>query len=126
MSTEAADNPSPTGSDPGQRTVSITRGSIYLAREIYDAYFPAIQSVALIVRDDMPLIVPLIQESAGGLILKQRNARGDRVIQAQEFFRDKGYAEDFQEQTIAVHWNSEWAALALTGLRKINSSVVQT
>lgn len=107
--------------DLGQRTVAVARGSIYLTREICDAYFEAIQSVALIVRDDKLLIVPLIQESAGGLILKVRNARGDRVIQAQEFFRDKGFAEDFEEQTIAVSWNSEWAALGLSRLRKAPS-----
>ncbi len=99
------------------------RGSIYLTREICDVYLPAIECVALIARDEMLLIMPLIQESAGGLILKVRNLRGDRVIQAQEFFRDKEFAEDFQEQNIAVCWSSEWSALALTGLRKTKTIV---
>ena len=118
MNTSAADHPLPTKADTAQRTVSVVRGSIYLTREICDAYFPNVHSVALIVRDELVLIMPLIQESAGGLILKVRNLRGDRVIQAQEFFRDKGFEEDFREQNLAVCWSSEWSALALTGLRK--------
>lgn len=119
MNTAPADAVSPTGSTAAPRTVAVARGNIYLTREICDAYFPDMHSVALIVRDDKLLIMPLIQQSAGGLLFKIRNSRGDRVIQAQEFFREKGFAEDFQEQTIAVQWNSEWAALVLADVRSV-------
>ena len=125
MDTSATDYMRHIDRDPVQPTVSVLRGNIYLTREICETYLPAVQSVALIVRDEMLLIMPLIQESAGGLILKVRNSRGDRVIQAQEFFREKEFAEDFQNQNIPVRWSSEWAALALIGLRK-NKTIVQT
>lgn len=68
---------------------AIARGNIYLPREICDAYFAGISSVALIVREGAIQIVPLSRDSAGGLLLKQRNARGDRVVHAQEFMREK-------------------------------------
>ena len=123
MNTAPSDTGSAVGPGAPPRTVTVKRGNIYLSREICEAYFPDMHSIALIVRDDKLLIMPLIQESAGGLLLKIRNARGDRVIQAQEFFRDQSYAEDFEEQSIAVQWSSDWAALILNKLRKTKSQV---
>ncbi len=92
----------------------MARGNIYLALEICDAYFPNMQSVALIRREDRILIVPLMQESGGGLLLKIRNARGDRVIHAQEFFRAHGLDEDVRARTVPVLWSSESAALTVS------------
>ena len=54
--------------------VSIKRGSIYLSRELCDAHLPDAGAVALLARDDAVLIVPLARQSAGGLLLKVRNA----------------------------------------------------
>lgn len=93
----------------------IARGNFYLTREICDTYLPGILSVALIARDGVVLIVPLTKDSAGGLLLKQRNARGDRVLHAQEFLREKGYPEEFEPRTAMVRWKPESAALAIEG-----------
>jgi hypothetical protein len=93
----------------------IARGNIYLPRAICDAYFAGISSVALIVREGAIQIVPLSRDSAGGLLLKQRNARGDRVVHAQEFMREKGYPELFEPRTVAVRWNGDLAALSIEG-----------
>lgn len=101
--------------------IAIARGNIYLSREVYDTYLPGVVSVALLARDGTVLIVPLIQQSAGGLLLKQRNARGDRVIHAQEFFRMMDLPEDFRWRTMPAYWSQEAAALVVSGL--IGSSV---
>ncbi len=97
------------------REVSIAHGNFYLSRELCDTYLRGAVSVALLAREKNILIVPLTQQSGGGLLLKQRNARGDRVIHAQEFFRDKGFLEDFEERTVPVQWSQESAALVVKG-----------
>jgi hydrogenase maturation protease len=96
--------------------VSIARGNFYLSREICETYLPGVSSVALLVRDEEIMIVPLIQQSAGGLLLKQRNARGDRVIHAQEFFRSRSLPEEFEVRSVPVRWSAEAAALVVGGL----------
>jgi len=67
--------------------VAIRRGNIYLSRELCGAHLAGAHSIALVAHDEGVLIVPLIQQSAGGMLLKIRNARGDRVLHAQEFLR---------------------------------------
>jgi hydrogenase maturation protease len=99
-----------------QNEISVAHGNLYLPREICDAYLPGVQSVALLRRDDEVLIVPLTRQSAGGLLLKQRNARGDRVIHAQEFFRANGLRETSDSRPMRVHWSREAAALIVRGL----------
>ena len=93
----------------------VARGNIYLSREICDTFLAGAISVALIVREGNIQIVPLSPDSAGGLLLKQRNARGDRVVHAQEFMREKGYPELFEPRTVPVHWNPDMAALVVEG-----------
>lgn len=97
-------------------SVKVGRGNLYLSRELCDAYLAGIDAVALLERDRRVLIVPLIRESGGGLLLKVRNRHGDRVIHAQEFFRENGYLEDFQERVLPVQWDAGAAALAITEL----------
>ena len=96
--------------------VVIARGSFYLSRELCDAFFADTVSVAVIARAGAILIVPLSRDSVGGLLLKQRNARGDRVIHAQEFLRDHGVADQFEPRTIPVRWDADSAALSVEGL----------
>ncbi|MEW6353795.1 MAG: hypothetical protein AB1469_05800 [Pseudomonadota bacterium] len=101
---------------PSRPTVTVARGNLYLARELCDAYFPGTNSVALLEREGCLLIVPLIAESSGGLLLKVRNARGDRMLHAQEFFRARGYVEDDEERNCPVLWRAEVAALEIMGI----------
>jgi hydrogenase maturation protease len=100
--------------------ISVARGNLYLPREICEAYLPGAASVALLARNQQVLIVPLTPDSAGGLLLKQRNARGDRVIHAQEFFRINELPEEFESQSVPVRWSAESAALVLEGLRAVS------
>lgn len=103
--------------------LTVVRGNLYLSREICEAYLSDIESIALLDREDKILIVPLTPESGGGLLLKVRNAHGDRVIHAQEFFRDKGYLEDFEVRVFPLSWSQESAALVLYHLPKASKSV---
>ena len=96
-----------------QLQVTIARGNIYVPLEVYETYFKGIECVALMPHEEGVLLIPLIQQSAGGLLLKIKNLRGDRVIHAQEFWRQHGYVEDFAERTYQVRWISERAALLL-------------
>jgi hypothetical protein len=95
--------------------ISIARGNIYLPREVCDLYFQGIESVALLAHEAGLLIIPLLQNAAGGSLLKVKNLRGDRVIHAQEFWRQQGYSEEFGERFYPVHWESNRAALFVSG-----------
>jgi hypothetical protein len=99
--------------------VTVLRGNIYLSCQLCDTCFHGIDSVALLARDGDVLVVPLIRSSPGGLLLKVRNARGDRVIQAQEFLRGLGLREDFSERRYPVRWRSDVAALEIVSVNKV-------
>jgi hypothetical protein len=105
--------------------VRIRRGNVHLSRELCDAHLPDAGAVALLARDDAVLIVPLARQSAGGLLLKIRNARGDRVLHAQEFLRARGLPEDFEERQFPVHWVAELEALAILGLPQVQTCFAQ-
>jgi hypothetical protein len=100
----------------GQLQVTVARGNIYVPLEVHETYFKGIVSVALLPHEEGVLLIPLIQQSAGGLLLKIKNLRGDRVIHAQEFWRQHGYPEKFSERGYPVRWNRERAALLLVGI----------
>lgn len=91
--------------------IMIARGNIYVPFAAYEKYFKNIEAIALLPHENGILIFPLIQQSAGGLILKVRNLQGDRIIHAQEFFRNNNYVESFEEIICDVMWNSERHAL---------------
>jgi hypothetical protein len=90
----------------------LRRGSLHLRREACAAFFPQAESVALIEGDGTILVIPLVVGAAGGLLLKVRNARGDRVVQAQEFFRRQGF-DDMAEAALSMRWDAARAALVL-------------
>jgi hypothetical protein len=96
--------------------VSIRRGSIHLPRALCDAHLADVGAVALLARDAAVLIVPLARRSAGGLLLKVRNARGDKVLHAMEFLRARGLPEDFEQRWFRVEWVAELNALAIRGV----------
>lgn len=93
--------------------VKIARGNIYIPHETYETYLKHIEAVALLPHEKGFLIFPLIQQSAGGLLLKIKNLQGDRVIHAQEFFRTNDYAETFEETICETVWESERHAILI-------------
>lgn len=102
--------PSPTSQ------ISIARGNIYLPREVCDVYFQGIETVALLAHETGLLIIPLLQNAAGGSLLKVKNLRGDRVLHAQEFWRQQGYYEPMEERSYPVCWEPKRAALLVSGV----------
>jgi len=99
--------------------VRIARGNIYLTRETCEQFFTGIESVALLRRDAAVQIVPLQRGSAGGLLLKVRNAHGDRVIHAQEFLRGNGFIDDFVERVVPARWDPKSASLVLADVPRV-------
>lgn len=94
---------------PGH-TITLKRGGLYLVRELYDRYFPGLETVILLRRNHDLLILPVRQAAAGGYLLKARNGAGDRVVNAPDFFREQGIDEAL-ERDLVVAWSSRSAAL---------------
>lgn len=107
MSDEA---PSPS---PACSTVELRRGSLYLSSDVYERYFQDLAAVILLRRENDLLILPVRHAAGGGYLLKLRNAAGDRVVNAMDFFREHGF-EDADEATLTVAWSTSDAALKAT------------
>lgn len=94
----------------GEARITIKRGSVYLTKDVYDRYFPGLETVILIRRGDDLLILPVRHAAAGGYLLKLRNGAGDRVVTAPDFFREHGFEDDCDLE-LPVLWSAENAAL---------------
>jgi hypothetical protein len=73
--------------------VELRDGRLHIAGEVYERCLPGCPALALLARDGQWLLLPL-HAGAGGLQIKIRNARGDRVVESQEFFRGQGLEDD--------------------------------
>jgi len=93
----------------------IARGRIYLDRDLYDRYFRGIESAVLLADGRDLLIMPVASVASGGYLMKLRNSRGDRVIDAADTLRDNGL-EESREHTPAVRWSAREAALRVPAL----------
>ena len=91
-------------------SVTLKRGSLYLSRAIYERFLAGIETVILLRRADDLLILPVHQAASGGYLLKLRNAAGDRVVQAADFFQAHGIGDEI-EATLPVVWNTQLAGL---------------
>jgi hypothetical protein len=94
-------------------TLTLRRGSLYLSREVYDRYFPGLETIILLRRGDDLMILPVRHAAAGGYVLKLRNSAGDRVVHAPDFFREH-HIDESSERTLAVQWSSESAGVVAT------------
>lgn len=90
--------------------VSLRDGSVYLPSEVVETYFRGIDAVIVLIRDDRLMILPVHQATAGGCLLKLRNAAGDRVAQARDVFQDRGLL-GLQVAELPAQWVSEEGAL---------------
>ncbi|WP_119458730.1 hypothetical protein [Rhodospirillaceae bacterium SYSU D60014] len=95
--------------------VTVTRGSLYLPKEVYDRYFAGVEAVVLQRRSEDLMVLPVRHAPAGGYLLKRRNARGDRVVSAPEFFRSQGVDDD-REIDSTIQWDAAASALLAGGL----------
>ena len=78
-------------SDPAPRSgalrLRLHRDHLYIEAAMFDAHMPQVRSVALVRAAGDLLILPIVTAEAGGFLVKQVNARGDRAIHAADFFR---------------------------------------
>lgn len=96
--------------------VRIGDGRIVLPRATYELYLAGASSAALIERDGQAYVLPLSGPVAGGLLLKQRNAAGDRVMLATDFLDARGLGRFSAEREFQVRWVAEAGALLIEGL----------
>ena len=96
----------------------IAGGRIYLDRELHERYFRNLETVSLLRDGEDLLIVPVASAASGGYLMKIRNSRGDRVIEAADVLRDSGL-EDAPGQEKAISWSSSRAALRVQGFRRV-------
>ncbi len=87
-------------------------GNLYLDSGLYEAYFKSINSVVLLKKESLFLLMP-VQQAGGGLLLKIKNAKGDRIVHAIEFFQQHNIKIE-EERMLNVEWNSKLAALTFS------------
>jgi hydrogenase maturation protease len=95
----------------GPTELELHRGSIRVRYEDYARLFDGRDGALLIEREGQICVVP-VEQLDGGLLVKQRNARGDRVIHAQEFLALRG--ADDAVATVTAEWDPELGGLAFT------------
>ncbi len=90
----------------------LKNGNLYIDSSLYETYFNDINSVALLKKNSLFLLMP-VQQAGGGLLFKIINAKGDRIVHAIEFFQQHGIGPS-EEKLLDVEWNAKMAALAFT------------
>lgn len=98
----------PQGLTPDQLRLEIVRGGLRIPKAVYDRYFQGREGALLMERDGRILVVP-VEQVTGGLLVKQRNLHGDRVIVASELLSEHG-ADGFEGE-VSLGWDSELGAL---------------
>ena len=93
-----------------ERTIRISNGNLYFDKELYETFFSGVDVIALLPVEGGFSVMPLFNNANGGRLLKLRNAKGDRVVSAPDFFRDRGI-QDMDETHCPVRWNSETVSL---------------
>jgi hypothetical protein len=102
--------------------MSVRRGGLYLSGDLYDRHFAGIDTVILLRRDDDLVVLPVHHAAAGGYLLKLRNAAGDRVVHAADFFRAQGI-EDGTELRLTASWSPAFAGLLSDGAFRKHGAV---
>lgn len=95
--------------------VTVARGNLYLPKEVYDHYLAGLEAVILHRQGSDLMILPVRHAPAGGYILKVRNASGDRVVSAPNFFRSEGI-EDEMPLSATTRWDATAVGLRATGV----------
>jgi hypothetical protein len=80
---------------------TIIDGRLHIPAALYMAHMAACPAVALLAEEQRWWLVPLLA-GAGGLQVKLRNARGDRVVEVREFLRQQGIDDDSPVLTVRL------------------------
>jgi hypothetical protein len=92
--------------------VHFREGRLYFTCGAFERFLAGSGGVVLLREAGDLLVLPVRNAAAGGFIPKIRNAAGDRVVNAAEFFRAQGVEENTSWPG-AMHWNEPRAALIL-------------
>jgi hypothetical protein len=90
--------------------IAVRRGSLHLEHQIYERYFAPLTGVVLLRDGGFLAVMPVRLAGAGGHLVKIRNAAGDRVIDAADFFRSEG-VDDGTTFDLEVDWDEARGAL---------------
>jgi hypothetical protein len=91
-------------------TMTLRRGSLYFDAALHERHFAGLETLVLLRRGACLAILPVRHAASGGYLIKRRNAAGDRVVSAPDFFRAQGLADD-AEIGLQLRWSDEEAAL---------------
>lgn len=97
---------------PPPRMLDVARGMVRIPFETYQKLFGERDAALLMVRDGTLIVIP-VDPMAGGILLKQRNANGDRVVDASEFLRAHGL-DAVGEHRCEATWNSNLGGMAIS------------
>jgi len=89
-----------------------TRGSLQLPRALFEQLFGERSAAALLARDGKLLLLPVFPED-GGVLVKQRNAQGDRSIDLRDALRSQGW-DDTGTLQLRASVDLQLGGLALT------------
>ncbi|MEW5834429.1 MAG: hypothetical protein ACOZJZ_23345 [Pseudomonadota bacterium] len=92
--------------------VELRAGRLHVPASTYEQALQGCPAVALLERDHAWWLIPLAA-GAGGLQLKLRTARGDRVVEAQEFFRAQGLEDTHEPRTLGLEFEPSRGAFKL-------------
>jgi hydrogenase maturation protease len=100
------------------------RGSLQLPRELFDALFGERCAAAVLSRADDILVVPVLPED-GGVLVKQKNAQGDRAVDVREALRSQGW-DDMGTLTLQARVDRSLGGLVLAPLPLSQPSATPT
>jgi hydrogenase maturation protease len=100
------------------QSIHIRSGNLYVDHDLYKRFFPGIETIALLKRDQGFLVMPVFSQASGGRLLKMRNSAGDRVVTATDFLQECGLADEIDRSYIAT-WDSGAAALFVDLTRSV-------
>lgn len=69
------------------------RGSLQVPRAVFERFFGDRGAAAILPRGTSLVLLPIFPED-GGLLVKQKNARGDRSIELRDAFRQQGWSDE--------------------------------
>ncbi len=101
--------------DPRHIRFRLHRDHLYIEAAAYAAHMAGLRTVALLRQGDDLHVTPLIGPEAGGYLIKQINARGDRAIHAADFFRLHG-VDDSREIFCEGEWSVATGSFIVIGL----------
>ena len=96
--------------------VQLRSGRLHVGHAVFDQCFSGCVAVAMLARDDAWWLLPL-HSGAGGLQLKLRNPQGDRVVEAQEFFRGQGLEDSPEPREFSLRFDAERGAFELVAVQ---------